>query len=98
MPAQWQLWKLKGRHTIPRCRRRQLWKARQAVVYSRTGHTCISHLVCWACACAGMQRWSDAVDCFSKATSLSRDFSFAAANKALALYQLGSTEEAIRCF
>jgi Flp pilus assembly protein TadD len=43
-----------------------------------------------------MQRWSDAVDCFSKATSLSRDFSFAAANKALALYQLGNKEEAIR--
>lgn len=45
---------------------------------------------------AGMQRWSDAVDCFNKATTLSRDFSFAAANKALAMYQLGNTEEAIR--
>lgn len=65
---------------------------------------CLSHMLCCPCVhvlrlniCAGMQRWSDAVDCFSKATSLSRDFSFAAANKALALYQLGNTEEAIRC-
>jgi hypothetical protein len=43
-----------------------------------------------------MQRWADAVGCFDKATALSRDFSFAAANKALAVYQLGNTEEAIR--
>lgn len=44
----------------------------------------------------GMQRWSDAAECFGKASSLSPTFSFAAANKALAMYQLGNTEEAIR--
>lgn len=45
----------------------------------------------------GLQRWGDAVECFDKAIALSRDYSFAAANKALAMFQLGKREEAIRC-
>lgn len=44
----------------------------------------------------GLQRWGDAVECFDKAIGLSRDYSFAAANKALAMFQLGQREEAIR--
>lgn len=44
----------------------------------------------------GLRRWADAVDCFGKAVALSPTYSFAAANKALATYQLGNTEEAIR--
>jgi lipoprotein NlpI len=36
------------------------------------------------------------VDCFSKAVALSPTYSFAAANKALATYQVGNKEDAIR--
>jgi tetratricopeptide (TPR) repeat protein len=49
------------------------------------------------CAAAGLQNWAEAERCFGKAASLAPSFSFAAANHTLALYQLGRTEEAIRC-
>lgn len=52
-------------------------------------------------ASAGLQRWGDAAEFYGKAATLSPAFSFAAANKALATYQLGekdpkNTDEALR--
>lgn len=47
-------------------------------------------------SCAGLQNWAEAERCFGRAAALAPSFSFAAANRTLALYQLGRTEEAIR--
>ena len=52
-------------------------------------------------ASAGLQKWDDAAEYYGKASSLAPAFSFAAANKALATYQLGeqdpkNTDEALR--
>jgi tetratricopeptide (TPR) repeat protein len=44
----------------------------------------------------GAGRWGDAVEYYGKAAALAPTFSFAAANRALALYQLGQREPAIR--
>eukprot|EP00878_Enallax_costatus_P005296 GHUV01005563.1.p1 GENE.GHUV01005563.1~~GHUV01005563.1.p1 ORF type:complete len:364 (+),score=89.25 GHUV01005563.1:278-1369(+) len=44
----------------------------------------------------GMKNWSDAEQCFAKAAQLAPAFSFAAANKTLAMFQLGKREQAIR--
>jgi hypothetical protein len=62
---------------------------------------CVARLVCssfcYICSAAGLQNWGEAERCFGKAAALAPSFSFAAANHTLALYQLGRTEEAIRC-
>lgn len=47
-------------------------------------------------ASAGLGRWKDAEQYYGRAASLAPSFSFAAANRALALYQLGETEASIR--
>jgi len=44
----------------------------------------------------GLGNWAEAERCFGKAAALAPSFSFAAADRTLALYQLGKTEEAIR--
>eukprot|EP00879_Flechtneria_rotunda_P029102 GHRR01031368.1.p1 GENE.GHRR01031368.1~~GHRR01031368.1.p1 ORF type:complete len:119 (+),score=31.16 GHRR01031368.1:390-746(+) len=44
----------------------------------------------------GLGNWAEAETCFSKAAALAPFFSFAAANRTLAMYQLGNTEQAIR--
>eukprot|EP00775_Hariotina_reticulata_P005595 gene5595-5833_t len=44
----------------------------------------------------GLGNWAEAERCFGKAAALAPSFSFAAANRTLALFQLGRTEEAIR--
>jgi hypothetical protein len=49
------------------------------------------------CVSAGLGQWSEAVGYYTKATQLAPSFSFAAANRSLALYQTGNTEQAIRC-
>jgi tetratricopeptide (TPR) repeat protein len=41
-------------------------------------------------------RWNDAVQYYSRAISLAPSFSFAVANRALAMYQLGRSNEAIK--
>lgn len=49
-------------------------------------------LVCFV----GMKNWSEAEQCFGRAAQLAPAFSFAAANKTLAMFQLGKREQAIR--
>lgn len=50
-------------------------------------------MLCLRCrAC----RWEDAVQYYSRAISLAPSFSFAVANRALAMYQLGRSNEAIK--
>ncbi|GFH25619.1 TPR_REGION domain-containing protein [Haematococcus lacustris] len=44
----------------------------------------------------GMGQWQEALAYYSKAVELAPGFSFASANRALALYQLGQAEQAIR--
>ncbi|EFJ48099.1 hypothetical protein VOLCADRAFT_91322 [Volvox carteri f. nagariensis] len=46
----------------------------------------------------GLGRWSEAVDYYGRAAQLAPNFSFAAANRAVALFEIGRTEEAIREF
>jgi hypothetical protein len=66
-------------------------------------HTCVAaaaptvalHCLCPPCS-AGMGRWDQAVQYYTQASQLAPEFSFAAANRALALYQSGSQEPAIR--
>ena len=53
-------------------------------------------LVVYVSILAGLGRWQDAAEYFGTAAKLAPTFSFAAANRALALYQLGSKEQAIR--
>lgn len=45
---------------------------------------------------AALGRWDIAEKCFGKAAELAPEFAFAAGNHALALYQLGRDDEAIR--
>ena len=45
---------------------------------------------------AGMGNWEAAAEYFGKGASLSPVFSFASANRAVALFQIGQTNEAIR--
>ncbi len=45
---------------------------------------------------AGLGQWKEAATCYGTAARLAPEFSFAAANKALALYQLGETDTAVR--
>jgi tetratricopeptide (TPR) repeat protein len=45
---------------------------------------------------AGQGKWEDAIAYYQKATQLASNFAFARANYALALFQIGETEEAIR--
>lgn len=45
---------------------------------------------------AALGRWDVAEKCFGKAASLAPEFAFAAGNHALALFQLGKTDEAVR--
>ena len=40
--------------------------------------------------------WAGAAECFAKAAALAPEFSFAAANHALAAYQIGQTDSAVR--
>lgn len=47
-------------------------------------------------AYAGKQEWGLAADYYGKAASMAPAFAFAAANKSLALYQLGQTNESMR--
>ena len=44
-------------------------------------------------ASAGLQKWHDAAEYYGKAAELAPAFSFAAANRALATYQLGERDE-----
>jgi tetratricopeptide (TPR) repeat protein len=44
----------------------------------------------------GMGNWDKAVECFGKAASLSSRFSFASANRCVALFAAGSVNESIR--
>lgn len=53
------------------------------------------HIVLPLCL-AGLGRWDEAVQYYSKAYQISPEFSFAAANRALALYQVGQADQAIR--
>ncbi len=53
-------------------------------------------LGCVNCA-AGLGKWGEAVDCYSRAAQLAPAFAFASANRALALYQLGQKDQSIRC-
>lgn len=43
-----------------------------------------------------MGEWLEAAECYGRAVRIAPEFSFAAGNRALALYQLGDTQEAIR--
>lgn len=45
---------------------------------------------------AGMGDWQAAADCFGRAAALAPAFSFAAANEAVARYQLGQDNRAIK--
>lgn len=47
-------------------------------------------------ASAGLGRWRDAADFYGKAASLAPEFAFSAANKAVAMFQLGETNESMR--
>ena len=47
-------------------------------------------------ASAGLGRWRDAAEFYGKAASLAPEFAFSAANKAVALFQLGETNESMR--
>ncbi|KAK9817700.1 hypothetical protein WJX72_000888 [[Myrmecia] bisecta] len=47
-------------------------------------------------ASGGLGRWKEAVEYYGKAAVLAPAFSFAVANRALAMYQLGQTNESIR--
>lgn len=47
-------------------------------------------------ASAGLGDWQAAADCFGRAAALAPAFSFAAANEALARYQLGQDNRAIK--
>lgn len=65
---------------------------------------CIEETSCDTCCCrnnlgnaqAGLGQWREASECYGKAARLAPEFSFAAGNRALALYQLGETQEAVR--
>jgi tetratricopeptide (TPR) repeat protein len=45
---------------------------------------------------AGLGDWEQAVQYYGKAAQLAPGFSFAAANRALGLYQIGKTNEALK--
>ena len=45
---------------------------------------------------AALGRWDVAEKCFGKAAAIAPEFAFAAGNHALALFQLGKTDEALR--
>jgi tetratricopeptide (TPR) repeat protein len=45
---------------------------------------------------AGLGRWDEALACFSRAVALAPNFSFAAANEALALWATDAREPAVR--
>ena len=47
-------------------------------------------------ASAGLGRWKDAAEFYGKAASLAPEFAFPAANKAVAMFQLGETNESMR--
>ncbi|KAL3137372.1 hypothetical protein ABBQ32_006901 [Trebouxia sp. C0010 RCD-2024] len=47
-------------------------------------------------ASAGLGRWHDAAEFYGKAAALAPEFAFSAANKAVALFQLGETNESMR--
>lgn len=47
-------------------------------------------------ASAGLGRWHDAAEFYGKAASLAPEFAFSAANKAVAMFQLGETNESMR--
>ncbi|KAF8066180.1 ULP1A [Scenedesmus sp. PABB004] len=49
-----------------------------------------------AAGAAGMQDWAEAERCFGRAAALAPNFSFASANRSLALFQLGRRDEATR--
>jgi hypothetical protein len=44
-----------------------------------------------------MADWEGAEGCFARAVALAPTFSFAAANRALMLFQMGKREESVRC-
>ena len=44
----------------------------------------------------GLGKWAEAADYYGRAARLAPSFSFASANRTLALYQLGQTSEAVR--
>lgn len=48
------------------------------------------------CYGLGLGDWATAVQCFHQASVLSRDFVYARANEALALYQMGKTSEGLQ--
>lgn len=47
-------------------------------------------------ASAGLGRWQDAKEFYGKAASLAPEFAFSVANKAVAMFQLGETNESMR--
>ncbi|DBB14513.1 hypothetical protein WJX82_001275 [Trebouxia sp. C0006] len=47
-------------------------------------------------ASAGLGRWKDAKEFYGKAASLAPEFAFSVANKAVAMFQLGETNESMR--
>ena len=47
-------------------------------------------------ASAGLGRWKDAAEFYGKAASLAPEFAFSKANRAVAMFQLGDTNESMR--